>query len=210
MQESALLSAFVPIIVVACVILAGAIYYYSKERKEAGKPINIKKVLIVVGACAVVIIILVVIILLCTGKLSSYEYRPYDNGGIIITKYTGNRSTVKVPEKIGGKTVVAIAEHAFENPKIKEIQLPSTIASIHSYAFAKTSITTITLPESLEHIKCNAFSECENLKEIIFQDPNNWGFPYYYGDDRAVNVTDKEDNVVILETFGDRILYKNP
>ena len=207
MQESALLSAFVPIIIVACVVLVGAIYNYSKERKEASNPINIKKLLTVVGICVVVAIIIIIVVLICTGKLSSFEYTANSENTITITKYKGNRSTVKIPEKIGGKTVVRIAEHAFENSKVKNVQLPSTITSIGVRAFAKTDITSITLPESLTYIYCNAFDECDSLKEIIFLDPYNWKYfdSFEY---KNVNLTDKEDNVFILDTFSNRQFSK--
>ncbi len=73
---------------------------------------------------------------------SFFEYERY-SGGIAITKYTGEDTTVKIPKEIDGKTVLAINKNAIGDKAlqdttvaIKELIVPATVVEIERGAFA--------------------------------------------------------------------------
>ena len=70
-----------------------------------------------------------------------------------VTGYTGDKTEVVIPEKIGEHRVYQINMNAFEG---------------------NTGITSVTLPGSLNSIKSEAFKNCTNLKEIVFNDTFDW------------------------------------
>ena len=69
--------------------------------------------------------------------------------GIVITSYTGGDSTVVIPERIDGKTVIAIATGAFEN---------------------RTAMTTLVLNRRILKVEDGAFVGCSKLETIYFSD----------------------------------------
>lgn len=81
----------------------------------------------------------------------------------VLTKYTGNREYVTIPNG-----VKRVGYGAFENMNfIKTVVIPDSVITIESYAFYKCSgLTDIELPESLDQILQCAFSGCENLVNV--------------------------------------------
>ena len=64
----------------------------------------------------------------------------------IITSYIGSDETVKLPSRVNGLPVDAIASSAFSsNPSVK----------------------TVIIPESVTFISCDVFADCKNIKSII-------------------------------------------
>ena len=115
----------------------------------------------------------------------------------VITKYTGNESTVTIPKTLGGKRVYIIDFGAFyQNTSIKKLIIPDNtvgyisngafadctnlsevtlvncVKNISYYAFQHTAITSIKLPASLEAIFNTAFFECEKLTSITIDSKN--------------------------------------
>ena len=69
---------------------------------------------------------------------------------IIITSYTGNESTVVIPEKIGDKYVTAIAADAFVNKDVKTLVMGKRILKIEDGAFKGCSkLETFYFPDSI-------------------------------------------------------------
>jgi len=64
-----------------------------------------------------------------------------------VTGYTGDKTEVVIPEKIGEHRVYGIAREAFKDNK---------------------TITSIELPDSLDNIYIDAFRDCVNLKKVTF------------------------------------------
>lgn len=120
-----------------------------------------------------------------------YKYYTQDNGSIVISKYNGNESAVKIPSTIDGKTVEKIGTDSFKACRnIKSITIPESVKVIEDWAFAgcsnltsvsipnsvKTigerafvsciSLTSITIPESVTNIGIYAFSECTSLTNV--------------------------------------------
>lgn len=77
---------------------------------------------------------------------------PYSDG-LAITGYTGTEPFVKIPDTIGGKTVLAINADAIKDVKDEDGNETLTI-------------TEIVVPSTVENISFSAFSECKNLKSI--------------------------------------------
>ncbi len=125
-------------------------------------------------------------------KSGYWEYE-YEGKTATITKYNGSKATVKIPSKLGGKTVTAIGREAFRNnPNIKTVVIPKTVKEIGWCAFAdcefltkvtfKTkikltklddsvfencySLTTIKLPTSLKEMGSYVFCRCKSLTSI--------------------------------------------
>jgi hypothetical protein len=96
-----------------------------------------------------------------------YTYDKIGKSKARITRYNGSASTVKIPNKIKGLTVVSIGNYAFQLSKMKSITIPATVYSISYNAFWKcSSLTSITLPEQLNQLGSCAFQECTALKSI--------------------------------------------
>lgn len=87
----------------------------------------------------------------------TWGFKKREDGGIVITRYKGNRTEVNVPEKIGKDIVKEIGERAFSPD---ELRLNS-----EQKDFRKT-ITKITLPKTVEVIGDGAFSGCEGLTSV--------------------------------------------
>ena len=80
--------------------------------------------------------------------------------GVMITSYTGNDTTVTVPEKIDGKYVTAIGAGAFEGRKIETLVLSKYILKIEDGAFVDcSSLTTFYYPDTIYYISNDAFDE---------------------------------------------------
>ena len=91
-----------------------------------------------------------------------------------ITEYTGNDTTVKIPDELGGYPVATIGAKAFEHCNtITNIEFPEGLTTIQELAFAHcSSLETVTLPDSVEFIGREAFAYCTGLRSINF--PLNW------------------------------------
>lgn len=144
---------------------------------------------------------LILCALLCGGigmtaqaaESKTYGDFTYEEGkdGITITKYTGNKKKVVIPDKINGTEVISIGESAFWNcssltsitiPEgvtsigdfafdlclnLTSITLPNSLTCIGSYGFATTDLTSIIIPENVKSIGCEAFYNCSELKKVV-------------------------------------------
>ena len=121
-----------------------------------------------------------------------FYYRETEKG-IVITGYAADDKVVTVPEKLNGKTVVEIADSAFEAAQFEKITVPKSVEKIGNAAFRFCgklreadieasvrslgwstfsfcrSLTKVSLPDSLETIGNNAFDQT-GLKSIILPD----------------------------------------
>ena len=77
------------------------------------------------------------------------EYAPsWDESGVIITKYNGNDERIVIPEKLGGKAVIAIAKNAFMAKDVRELVLSKNLLVVED----------------------GAFKECDSLERVYFSD----------------------------------------
>lgn len=91
-----------------------------------------------------------------------------ENGTCIISRYSGEASSVIIPDEIEGKAVVEIGEYAFSNCKtIEEVQIPDSVHTIGQCAFYQClNLKSVTLPESLVSIGSHAFSDCYKVESL--------------------------------------------
>ncbi|MBQ7540760.1 MAG: leucine-rich repeat protein [Clostridia bacterium] len=86
---------------------------------------------------------------------------------LTITGYSGTKTAITIPDKIDGKTVVAIGENAFFNASITSVKFPTTIRTIGKNAFRScTSMQSVSLPSGLTTIDSDAFRGCTGLKTV--------------------------------------------
>lgn len=92
--------------------------------------------------------------------------------GIKILSYSGlTFDVLKIPETIEGRSVVAIAERAFQGNSMRVVQLPSCLLELGEGAFQNCiNLESVTLPPNLSSISDNCFENCTSLREIIFND----------------------------------------
>jgi len=93
----------------------------------------------------------------------------YTNNGTnrTITGYTGG-GVVEIPATIGGGTVTAIGNNAFQGKtNLTTVFIPNGVTAIGEQAFAGCiSMKSITLPNSLSSIGKSAFVSCQALESI--------------------------------------------
>lgn len=122
---------------------------------------------------SIILILLLCAILALTascGKNSNYEYEKVE-GGVKITKYIGEATDVTIPEKIGGKTVVAIGQSAFDAAHIESLVVPKTVTSIEKYAFRRChDLKSVTLNANIKVLETSLFHYCAHLQEVNIPD----------------------------------------
>ncbi len=102
-----------------------------------------------------------------TTAASEFEYT-VSGSSATVTGYKGSGGSVTVPSMLGGATVTAIADYAFENnTSITSVSVPSTVTSIGKGAFANcTSLTSVSLPSGLRSLGNTAFKNCTRLSSV--------------------------------------------
>ena len=85
-----------------------------------------------------------------------YKYRTV-TGGVEIIDYVGKNTNIKIPEKLGGKTVVSIADEAFASKGLTSVIIPDTVVKIGKGAFKFNDLTTINIPDGVGEIEDEAF-----------------------------------------------------
>lgn len=107
-----------------------------------------------------------------SGELSYYLY---NNSGkkVGISGYNGNAETLIIPDRIDGKEVIAIEEHAFSgngfgrSAKFSKVVVPDGVVRIEKGAFANCeNLVEVVLPKSLWFIRSAAFWKCRNLTKV--------------------------------------------
>ena len=97
-----------------------------------------------------------------------FGYDIWEDGVIITEIYDVEVTSVDIPRKLGGYTVVAIDDGAFEAlSELKTVKMPSTITYIGDYAFGSCeALTSITIPSGVTHIGDGAFEYCTSLAKL--------------------------------------------
>ncbi len=99
-----------------------------------------------------------------------YTYVILNDGTVEIRSYTGKRRFITIPEKIDGRVVSSIGDHAFaDQTRLREIGLPSGLTNIGSYAFENcANLVTVEIPAGVTRIGEYAFSGDVRLSTIAF------------------------------------------
>ncbi|MGN0501532.1 MAG: leucine-rich repeat protein [Ruminococcus sp.] len=106
------------------------------------------------------------------GIYKNFKYTVTDENSAVISKYTGNESSVKIPESINGYPVTEIGDSAFKgNFSLKNAEIHDGVKIIGDYAFNDcTGLESITIPESVEKIGKSAFFYCTRLENVNVSD----------------------------------------
>ncbi len=87
-----------------------------------------------------------------------------EQGGVIITGYSGGGGLLNIPATLEGLPVIGIGERAFEDSEIVGVVLPDGVRSVGWFAFyGCTKLTHITLPASIDSIGYAVFDGCTDL-----------------------------------------------
>ena len=99
-----------------------------------------------------------------------YTYAVLGDGTVEIRSFTGQAELLVIPEKIGGKTVCAIGDFAFENQtRLRQVELPESLTKIGRGAFKGCSgLTQIRIPGAVTLIREEAFRDAVQLRTLIF------------------------------------------
>ncbi|MBR2478889.1 MAG: leucine-rich repeat domain-containing protein [Clostridia bacterium] len=99
-----------------------------------------------------------------TSEPSPFTYT-VENGGAVITGYSGNYSVLVIPEKLGEYNVTAIADSVFSgNTKLTSVSIPSGVTRLGWFAFSGcTSLKSLTIPDTVTEIGYDAFAYCKGL-----------------------------------------------
>lgn len=84
-----------------------------------------------------------------------------------ISFYMGMDTTLKIPAKIDGYTIVGISDSAFFGSTLTGVTLPSTLQYVGEWAFNSCyDLKSITIPNKVTEIGDNAFEKCTSLKTV--------------------------------------------
>lgn len=126
------------------------------------------RILLTVALIALSAIVLLLVLRFRDDTLAEFAYDQVD-GGAVIRGYSGDPTTLEIPEKIDGLTVIAIAPEAFASQtRIQEVVLPDTLTEIGEAAFADcTALEEIEAP-GVRVIRAEAFQGCVKLETVTF------------------------------------------
>ncbi len=100
------------------------------------------------------------------------HFEAVDSETVTVTKYEAEDTphVVTIPEKLNGKTVVAISDEAFRShSNIKSVVIPSTVTKIGAFAFAGcTNLMSVEIPASVTDMGDGIFYQCEKLTAVSF------------------------------------------
>lgn len=101
-------------------------------------------------------------------EMTDFEYEILD-GGVTITKYTGNSTDVVIPAEIEGTPVTKIGFLSFEAKfDVVSVTLPETTETVCEGAFMDcSSLVSINIPESVTSIERSAFAACTSLESLV-------------------------------------------
>lgn len=115
------------------------------------------------------VIMLVVLMILSAASVTAfaatsgdYQYTDNGDGTCTITQYLGSATDIMIPGTLGGLTVTAIGDYAFESfdynkSDICSISIPQSVTKIGDYAFYWNTITSLVIPDDVTSIGIEAF-----------------------------------------------------
>ena len=87
---------------------------------------------------------------------------------LIITGYTGEASSLILPDQIDGVDIYRIGEGAFQDKgTLRSIRFPARLEAIDNRAFANSQIESVVLPDSVTFLSGYAFADCQTLATVV-------------------------------------------
>ena len=95
--------------------------------------------------------------------------------GLVITKYKGEATDVRIPSIYKGYKIIEIIEGAFSDflkkvAFLKKLTKPLTCKKTRAKIFFDSNIEKVTMPSTLEKIGGGAFWGCKNLKKVTLNE----------------------------------------
>jgi energy-converting hydrogenase Eha subunit A len=87
---------------------------------------------------------------------ADFEWKNFENG-VVIHRYIGKETDIKIPQQVQGKPVTSIGADAFSRNQLTSITIPNSVTSIGQEAFADNDLTSISLPDSVTFVGFGAF-----------------------------------------------------
>ncbi len=92
-------------------------------------------------------------------------------GGVAVTGYTGSDTSIYIPEKLGGETVVQIASGAFSNTQVVGVSCADSVVSLADQAFFYcVTLNEIKMGSAMRQIGNQAFEGCSALSTVVLND----------------------------------------
>lgn len=111
----------------------------------------------------------------------TFRYR-VENGGAVITGYSGSAKLLTVPAELDGHPVTGVGERAFEGAEIAAIVLPDGVSSVGWFAFyGCTELVNITIPASVTAIGYAVFDGCPDVTVVCPADSYAARYARSYG-----------------------------
>ena len=99
-------------------------------------------------------------------SISQFLYR-IENGGAIITGFSGNATSLVIPTAIDGYPVIAVGEGAFRSSSLERVVISGGITKLDWFAFYQCAfLTQITVPPSVITIGHAAFDGCASSLSV--------------------------------------------
>ena len=102
-----------------------------------------------------------------------WDYGVLEDGTAVITGFTIDGTSLKIPDEVDGIPVTAVARAPLDKPDyakmraVKKVSLPKGLKAIEQQAFEFFSaMDTVNIPAGVETIGYAAFRECRSLKSI--------------------------------------------
>lgn len=113
--------------------------------------------------------------------VSNYTFEEYSYG-FVLSKYSGDLSTLSVPKTIGTKNVVQIKQIAFNSSNVQILYLPNSVNLIDENAFnGNSTLKEIYLSSSNVSIGKNAFRSASKLEVVDIEGISTLGdFAFAY------------------------------
>ena len=130
-----------------------------------------------------------------------WEYETTDKNTIKITAYNGTGSEIKIPSKIGGKTVTSIGFGVFwENETLTKITIPDGVTELEDDCFRFcTALTDVTIPDSVLSIGKYAFDGCTKLCNVKISNGVKTIGEYAFSDCSELTGITIPDSVISME-----------
>ena len=162
----------------------------------AKSKLNVKLIAIIsAAACALIALVITLIAVLNIDRGFEFELE-IDGKSYVLTGYTGDRETVKIPTKYEGLPVSKIGDRAFEgNTTVKQVVIPEGVITVQRMAFWNcTSLQVVSIPNSVAEIDGLSFMGCYSLRSLTVK-KDNTRFAYEDG-----CLIDKESKTLVVAT----------
>lgn len=105
----------------------------------------------------------------------SFQYMETSDGTVAIRGYSGETTTLTIPEEIDGKTVTTISDKAFYEDELTSVTIPDTVVYIGESAFRLCeNLKEVRIGAGVKSVGKYAFSYCDSIEKVYAKDISSW------------------------------------